>query len=91
MGGKRQQDFVDKYDVLKVVYDALAVQEVHGRCEPVPVEAFGGAQGSGLAGNIGDGDDLFEGDDLNCGNDQDDVDVSHKQGAEEDGDHDKCP
>lgn len=42
VGGERQEDAVDEDDVLEVVDDGLAVEEVHGSDEPVPVEALGG-------------------------------------------------
>ena len=34
---QRQENLVNQYNVLEIVDDALAVQKVHGRCEPVPV------------------------------------------------------
>lgn len=77
--------------MLEVVYDALAVEKVHGGGEPVPVEALGGAKVPSTAGHIGNGDDLLEGDDLDGGNDEDDVDVAHEQSCEEATNHDECP
>ena len=43
VGGQRQEDAINEHDVLEVVDDGLAVEEVHGGDEPVPVEALGGA------------------------------------------------
>lgn len=91
MGGQGQQDLVDQDDVLEIVDDGLAVQEVHGCGQPVPVEALGRAQLASAAGDAGDGDDLFEGDDLDGSDDADDVDVAHEEGGEEAGEHDKGP
>ncbi|KAJ8104906.1 hypothetical protein OPT61_g10502 [Boeremia exigua] len=64
VGGQGQQDAVDQQDVLEVVDDALAVQEVHGGAEEVPVQRLGEAQAAGLAGDVGDRNDLLEADDL---------------------------
>ncbi len=88
---KRQKNSINEYNMLKVVDDTLAVEKVHGRGEPVPVETFGGPQRAGTAGDVGNGDDLLEGDDLDAGDDGDDVDVTHEQGGKEDGNHDKGP
>jgi hypothetical protein len=38
VGGQGQQDLVDEQNVLEVVDDALAVEEVHCGAEEVPVE-----------------------------------------------------
>lgn len=91
MRGQWQQNLVDQDNVLEVVDDGLAVEEVHGAGEPVPVEALSGAQGAGATGHVCDGDDLLEGDDLDDGDDEDDVDVAHEEGREEEGEHDKGP
>ena len=91
VGCQRQQHLVDQDDVLEVVDDALAVEEVHGGGQPVPVEALGGAQISRPAGDAGDGDDFLERDDLDGRDDQDDVDVAHEESREEAADHDKGP
>lgn len=91
VGSQRQQDLVNEDNVLEVVDDALAVEEIHGSSQPVPVQALGGAQGSGATGDVGNGDDLLEGDDLDSGDDEDNVDVAHEQSSEEHGEHDKGP
>lgn len=91
VGSKRQKHLVDQDDVLEVVDDGLSVEEVHSGGEPVPVEVLGGVERAGSAGDIGDCNDLLEGDDLDNGNDEDDVDVAHEQGSEEAGDHDEGP
>lgn len=64
VGREGQQNAVHEQDVLEVVDDALAVEEVHGRSEKVPVQRLGKAQATVLAGHIGYGDDLLEGHDL---------------------------
>lgn len=89
--GKRQQDLIHQYYVLKVVDDAFAVEEVHGCCQPVPVEALGRVDGSRAARDVCDGDDLFEGDDLDGCDDEDHVDMAHEERGEEDGHHDESP
>lgn len=77
--------------MLEVVDDALAVQEVHGSAEEVPVERLGEAQAAGLARHVCDGDDFLEGDDLHGGDDDDDVEVAGAEGPEEAGYHDEGP
>ena len=89
--GQRKQHLVYEDDVLKVVNDALSVQEVHGRGKPVPVQALGGPELAGSGGDARDGDDLLEGDDLDDGDDEDDVYVAHEEGGEEAADHEQCP
>ncbi len=91
MRSQRQEDLVDEDDVLEVVDNALAIEEVHGRGEPVPVQALGGLQVARAAGNARDGDDFLEGDDLDGGDNGDDVDVAHEEGREEASDHDESP
>lgn len=91
VGCERQQNLINKYNMLEVVDDALAVEEVHGRAEPVPVETLGGAQIAGAARDVGNGDDFLEGDDLDGGDNEDDVDVAHEEGEEEAGNHDEGP
>lgn len=73
VGRERKQETVDHEDVLEVVDDAFAVEKVHGGAEEVPVERLGEAQATGLAGYICNGDDLLERDDLDGGDDDDDV------------------
>lgn len=94
VGRQRLQDLVDKNDVSEVVDNTLAIQEVHGGREPVPVQRLCEAQVAGPRAYIGDGDDLLEGDDLDSGDDQDDVDVTGEQSSKETGNHHqgpKCP
>lgn len=91
VGGQGQQDAVDQQDVLEVVDDALAVQEVHGSAEEVPVQRLGEAQAAGLAGDVGYRNDLLEADDLDGGDDDDDVQVAGAEGKEEAPDHDQRP
>lgn len=88
---QRQQDLVDQDDVLEVVDDGLAVEEVHGRRKPVPVKALGRAKRASAARNVCDGDDLLEGHDLNSGDDDDDVNMPHEQGGKEAREHDESP
>lgn len=78
VGSQRQQYLVDENNMLKVVYDALSVEEVHGGGQPVPVETLCGAQLTSSGWDACDGDDLLEGDYLYNSDDQDDVDVAHE-------------
>lgn len=91
VSSQRQQDLVNQNNVLEVVDDSLAVEEVHCGCQPVPVETFSRSQGAGAAGNIGNGNNLLEGNDLDSGNDADNVNVTHEECGKEQGEHDKCP
>lgn len=69
--------------MLEVVYDAFAVKKIHGGSQPVPVETLGRSKGSGSARDICNGYDLLEGNYLNHGDDDDDVDVAHEKGGKE--------
>jgi hypothetical protein len=91
VGRQGKQDSVDKQNVLEVVDDALAVQEVHGGSQEVPVQRFGEAQAAGLAGDVGYRNDLLEADDLDSGDDNNDVQVASAEGEEEASDHDQGP
>lgn len=91
MSSQRQQDLVNQDHMFEVVYDALPVEEVHGRREPEIVQAFGGAQIACSAGDVGDGNDLLKGDHLDRSDDEDDVDMAHEKRGEEAADHDKRP
>ena len=82
---------VKEDDVPKVVDEALAVEEVHGRAQKVPVQSLGEAQVAGLARNIGNGDDFLERDNLYSSDDEDDVYVAHEQRKEEAANHDERP
>ena len=88
---QRQQHFVHQNNVLEVVYDALAVEEIHSGRKPVPVQALGRLQVTSPARNARDGDDFFEGYDLNSSDDGQDVDVTHKERREETSNHDEGP
>lgn len=91
VGGQRKKDLVDQNNMLKVVNDRLAVEEVHGCRKPIPVQALGRSERSRATGNVGDGDDFLEGNNLDCGDDTDDVDMAHEECAEEDDKHDQGP
>lgn len=82
---------VKEDDVPKIVDDALAVEEIHGRAQKVPIQSLGEAQVAGLAGDIGDGDDLLERNDLYGSDDEDDVYVAHEQRKEKTANHDEGP
>lgn len=77
--------------MLEVVNDALSVQKVHCRRQKVPIQRFGETQVLLLIRDIGDGDNFLEGDDLDSGNESDDIDVPREQRDEETGDHYEGP
>ena len=85
------ENLINQYNVLEVVNHTLAIEKVHRRCKPVPIQALGEAQSARSRRHIGDSNNLLEGDDLNSGNDQDDVDMAHSHGEEETSNHDECP
>lgn len=91
VSGQRQQDLVNQNNVFEVVNDSLAVEKVHGSCQPVPVETLSRSKGASTAGDVGDGNNLLERDDLYSGNNGNNVDVSHKERGKEQGEHDKGP
>lgn len=91
MRRQRKQHLVDEDDVLEIVDNSLSVKEVHGRGQPIPVQALGRSQLPCLAGDACNGDNLAEGNNLNGGDDDDDVDVAHEQRGEEASHHDKGP
>jgi hypothetical protein len=88
---KRQEHFIHQDDVLEVVDHALAVQEVHGRPEEVPVEGLGEAQAACSRWHIGNRNDLLVTDNLHSGHNDEHVNVASEHGSEEEGDHDKSP
>lgn len=91
VSSQREKHFVNKDNVLKVINDALSIEKVHGGGQEIPVQALGGAQRPGAAGNVGNGNDFLEGDDLNCGDNGNHVNVAHEQCAKEARDHDQRP
>lgn len=88
---KRKQDLVDEDNVLEVVNDAFSVEEIHGGSQEVPIQALRKSQASGAARDIGNGDNLLEGNDLNSSYDDNDVDVAGEHGPEEASNHDQRP
>ena len=91
VGSKREEDAIDHDNVLEIVDDTLAVEEVHGNGQPVPVQALGGLDVPGATSSARDGDDLLERDDLDGGDDDDDVDVAHEESGKEAANHDEGP
>ena len=91
MRSKRQQHPIDQHDMLKIINDTLAIEEIHSGAEEIPIQGLGKAERAGAGGDVGDGDDLLERDDLDGRHDDDDVDVAGEHAAEEDGDHDEGP
>ena len=77
--------------MLKVVYNRLSVEEVHGGSQPVPVDALGRSNGPCSTRDVGDGNNFAERDDLNSSDDDDDINVSHEESGEETPNHDQGP
>jgi hypothetical protein len=77
--------------MLEVVYDTLAIEEVHGDSQEVPIERLCEAKAARLTRNVGDSDDLFERDDLNRGDNDDDVQMARAESTEEEAYHHECP
>lgn len=88
---KRKQHLVNQQNMLEIVDDAFSVQEVHRRRQKVPVQGFGETQVLLLIGDIGDGDNFLERDNLDSGDESDDIDVTGEQRDEETSDHHEAP
>jgi hypothetical protein len=67
--------------VFKVVEDAFSIQEVHGDAQEIPVQGFCEPQASSSTGDVDNTDNFFEGNDLNCSDDYDYVDMACEQGT----------
>jgi hypothetical protein len=91
MRRKRLEYLVNEHNMLKVVNNALAVQEVHCRRKPIPIQGLREAQPARPAWYIGNSDNLLERNDLNSCDNDDDVDVAGGQGGKEAAYHDECP
>lgn len=91
VGREREKNLVHQQNVLKVVDHTLPVQKVHGGCEEIPVQRFGESEILLLTRDVGNGDDLLEGHNLNRGDQANDIDVSREERDEEACDHDKGP
>lgn len=86
-----QKHFVNQQDMLEVVDDRLAVQEIHGDPQEVPVERSGERQPFLLGRYLSNADDFFERDDLNGCDEEQHVHMPAKHAQEETTDHDKRP
>lgn len=82
---------INKNNVLKIIDDTLAVKEVHCCSQPVPVQTLCETQPTRTTGDIGDCNDLLEGDDLYSSHNGDNVEMSHEHGPKESSYHDKRP
>lgn len=85
------EHFVHEHDVLEIVDNTLAVEEVHGRRQPIPVQGLCEPQPASATRHVGYRDDFLEGYDLYCCDDGYDVNMPHAHGQEEAGHHDKRP
>lgn len=88
---ERKEDLVHEEDVFEIVYDTFSIEKVHCGCEEVPIDGPGVRQIPRLRWYLSNGNNFFEGDHLNSGNDHEDVDVSGKHGCEEASNHSKGP
>jgi hypothetical protein len=88
VGCQGQQNAINQQDVLKVIDDALSIEEVHGRSQEIPVQRLGEAQTPGPTRNVGNGNNLLEGYDLDGSDNNDNVDMAGEHGDEEAADHD---
>ena len=91
MGCEYHQDFVNQHDMLEIVYHTLSVEEIHGHPQEIPVERSREPKILRPARDVGNGDDFFEGHNLNCRHDPNHIDVPREHGGEKDRDHDQGP
>lgn len=77
--------------MFEIVYDTLSVEEVHRRCQEIPIERLCKSEVSGFARNIGNRDNFFEGNDLDGCDDCNNVDMTSEHGCKEQRDHNKRP
>lgn len=91
VSSERQEDLVYQHNVLEVVDHTLAVQEIHGGSEEVPVESLGEAQAACSRRHIGNRNDLLVANNLHGGHDDEHVDVASEHGSKEEGNHDERP
>lgn len=86
-----QQYPIHQQNVFEIVDDALSVEKVHGCSQKVPVQRFREPQVPVFAGDIGNRNNLLEGDDLHGRNDGNEVYVAGEHRTKETGNHDKGP
>lgn len=91
VGSQGKQQTINHQDVLEVVDDALAVQEVHGGSEKVPVERLCETQATGLAGHVCNCNDLLERYALYGGDHDDYEEMACAESPEEGRNHDEGP
>lgn len=88
---KRKKHFVHQHNMLEIIDDTLAIEEVHCRSQPIPVQCLGELQSTRATRHIGNGNDFLEGYYLDCSHNRYDVDVAHEHGPEEYANHEECP
>ena len=91
MSRKGQQNFVYQKDMLKVVNDALPIEEIHRCRQEVPVQRFRELDIPRPARNACNCNHLLKRHDLDGGDNGNYVYVAGEHGEEEDGYHDKGP
>lgn len=77
--------------MLEVVDDTLSVQEVHRRCQPIPVERLCESQPPGTTGDVRNRDYLLERDNLHRRDNRYDVYMPHEHCTKESAYHDERP
>ena len=88
---QRCQHAADEDDVLEVEEHALAVEKVHGGCEPVPVERLDVSNTAGATGHARQVDNLLERHHLDSRYYENDIDVAQEKRREEAPNHDERP
>lgn len=91
VGCEWNKDFIDQQYMLKVVYNAFSIKKIHGCRKEVPIQRLRKSEVLRSAGNVGYGNNLLKGHDLNSGNDANHVYMAGKQCHEEASYHDKRP
>ena len=82
MRRERQKDLVYQHNVLEIIDDTLPIQKVHRGPQEVPVQRPRKAQTPVSARDICNGDNFFEGYNLQCGDDSYHIDMSCEHGYE---------
>lgn len=91
VSSQREEDLVEKHNVLEVIDNTFAVEKVHCRRQPVPVQALGTLEVPSSTRYARNRNYLLERYYLDRGYYCEDVDVPHKEGEKEAANHNECP
>lgn len=83
----RQQESVNQHNMLEIIDHNLPIEVINRRYQKVPIQGFCKVHILLLRRYRGESNNLFEGQYLDRCYYEDDVDVTHKEGEEEEGDH----